>query len=98
MKAFLIDVKNNEAKAVETDGGLDSLYKLTDCTCIDIAVRKIGGKWFDIVCDDEGLFRDDIKISAVNRDGEPMLVGNLLFCHHDSHRSNHKKPDRRGQQ
>ena len=65
IKAYLIDVINETHKALQ-------------CTVIDIQERKIGKKVFDIICDDEGLFKQPAKISAIDNLGSPMFVGNLL--------------------
>lgn len=59
---------------------LDDYYKLLDCNCIDIVDRRIGDRSFSIVCDDEGLCKENPTISAVNKNGKPMLVGNLFIC------------------
>lgn len=67
----------------EIPHNLDGYYKLLDCQTIDIVRRKIGGKYYDIVCDDEGLFKDQVKVSAVDGNGQAMLVGKLLICKHD---------------
>ena len=50
---------------------------------IDITRRKVGGKYFDIIVDDEGLFAEKPTVSAIDSNGDPALVGNLLFCNHD---------------
>jgi len=85
IKVLLLDVYNERIREVEIEpNDLDKMYELLDCRCIDIVTRKIGGKWFDIVCDDEGLFHEPQKISAVDKNGQPMLVGNLIFAHHDA--------------
>ena len=85
IKALLVDVlTGNKVERVEVDpDSLDDLYKLLVCDCIDIVTRTLNGKAFDIVCDDEGLYRDPYLVSAVGKNGFPMLVGNLLFVHHD---------------
>lgn len=78
----LVDVKNNEAKAMEIDDELHEFYRILDCTCIDIVQRRIGGllkKSFTIVCDDEGLCCENPKISAIDNLGSPQLVGNLFI-------------------
>lgn len=31
-----------------------------------------------------GLLKDNPTLSACNEDGEPMLVGNIIFARHDS--------------
>lgn len=78
-KMYLIDVKNETTRVVDA-GGLDDYYNLIGCTCIDIVRRKIGGKYFEIVSDDEGLFEENPKISAVDKLYQTMLVGNLLIA------------------
>lgn len=62
---------------------LEDYYQYLECDCFDIARRRIGGKYFDIFCDDVGLFHDDPTVSAVDKDGHPMLVGNLIIANHD---------------
>jgi len=78
MKSVLLDVINNTIAEVDAST-LDDYYRLLGCTTVDIVGRKIGGKWYDIICDDEGTFVENPKISAINEDGEPMLVGSLLI-------------------
>lgn len=79
----LVDVYNEKAQALEINDDLDSFYKILDCSCIDIVRRRIGGrhkKAFEIVCDDEGLFREPQKISAINNLGEAQIVGNIFIA------------------
>ena len=85
MKAYLIDTEAKEARIVEVDdeNHLTEYYKLLNCSLIDIARRKVGGKYFDIILDDEGLFTESPIVSAIDSNGDPALVGNLLFCNHD---------------
>lgn len=61
---------------------VEDLQAVIDCRCFDITRRKIGGTYFDIVCDDEGLFHESPVPSAVNAAGEVMLIGNLFICRH----------------
>lgn len=63
---------------------LQDFYDALKCRHFDIAYRKVGGKYFDIFCDDEGLFVKNPIPSALDGDMEPALVGNLIFAHHDS--------------
>ena len=83
MKMLLIDSRRGEDRVIETEGGLDNYYKLLDCEIIDITTRSIGGVFFDIICDDEGLLKDDRIVSAVDKKGRPALVGNLLISKAD---------------
>lgn len=78
----LVDVYNEKAQAMEIEDDLDSYYKILDCSQIDIVQRHIGGrnkKSFTIVCDDEALFRDQPKISAISNLGQAQLVGNIFI-------------------
>lgn len=83
LKGFLIDPINGTAGVVDFVDKLDVLYKLLNCDCIDITVRKVGKFEYYIVCDDEGLLKDKVIPTAFNENNEPALVGNLLFCNHD---------------
>lgn len=67
---------------------LEDMYREIGCNTIDIASRKVGGKWFDFIVDDEGLLKADPKVSAIYRNEaegtcEPALVGTLIICSHD---------------
>lgn len=85
MRAYLLDVHSNRARVVEVgdEDRLEEYYKLLSCGTIDITSRQIEGKYFDIVCDDEGLFNEPVVVSALDSNGEPALVGSLLFCNYD---------------
>lgn len=63
---------------------LQDFYEALKCRCFDIAYRKVGDRYFDIFCDDEGLFAEKPIVSAVDAGMKPALVGNLIFAHHDS--------------
>lgn len=82
MKTLLLDVYNDRLEEIDIEDKLEEFYKALDCRTIEIPERKIAGKYFDIMCDEEGLFRDDAKISAISSNGMMMLVGNLMFFHH----------------
>ena len=86
LTGVLVDVVSKKVDIVHLDREheLDELYRVLNCDTIDIVVRSIGGKDFDIVCDDEGLFKDPVVVSAVSlADGSPALVGNLFICSHE---------------
>jgi len=83
IKGVLID-PNGSASIVELDKNLDAYYKLLDCRCVDIAQRTIGGRSFDIICDDEALLvAKDPQPSAVSPLGEIMLCGKLFVVQFD---------------
>lgn len=77
-------VSQQSCKACKIKNDLDTYYKMIQCNCIDIVERKIGGKVFDIVLDDEGLLKENPIPSMIEKNGRIMLVGNLLICHHDN--------------
>ena len=84
---ILIDVSGERGRVCELeieegDDSLEPFYKALNCSTIDITQRSIGGRVFDIVCDDEGLLVENPRPSAVRQDGKIMLVGNLFICNH----------------
>ena len=83
VRLLALDVINDEGFKEVVCGKLDDYYKYLKCDCFDITHRKVGDKYFDIFCDDMGLFRDKPIVSAVDELRQPMLVGNLIFAHHD---------------
>ena len=80
-RLLLIDVENDDVREIECSA-LDDYYENLGCDCFDIAYRAVGDRAFDIFCDDEGLLKNDSILSAVTSDGEPVLVGNLIFANH----------------
>ena len=83
IKGILVDVKSNIIDVCEIEKSLESYYKILNCKLIDIVSMKIGNRYFDIICDDEGLMKEDITLSAIYDDFTPALVGNLLVVRHD---------------
>lgn len=81
MRALLIT--KDDVKVVKSTGesDLEFFYKNIECDCIDIVARKVGGKVFEIVCDDEGLLKESPRPSAISKNNEVELVGNLMFFH-----------------
>lgn len=78
MRGLLLDVEHDEVKIVEANG-LEDYYRLMGCNKIEIVERRIRGKYFEVVCDEEGLFQAEPKVSAVDGHGDPMLVGSLII-------------------
>ena len=81
---LLIDVENNRVEITTIPNDLENLYRVLNCSTIDIVSRRVGksDKWYTIVCDDEGLLKDSPLVSAVNY-GFVELVGNLFVCDTD---------------
>lgn len=77
-KMYLIDVIDGKNRAVDIEDSLESFYQALHCGIIDIVTRKIGGKPYAIICDDEGLFSEFPIVSAIDNDDSCMFVGNIL--------------------
>ena len=68
-----------EFKEIEDD--LDVFYQTINCTTIDIVVKKIGDKYYNIIVDDEGLFRDDPIITVADPNNiNDALVGTVIIA------------------
>lgn len=80
IKAYYIDPTTNTAESREITPCLDTYYEMLHCDTIDIVNRGFTNskRRFDIICDDNGTFVDDVRISALNDALQPMLVGALL--------------------
>lgn len=83
-RVLVLDVKEDEFRVADCNE-LDDFYRELDASPLDVAVRKVGYKAYDIYVDDEGLFRENPVLSAVSCSGEPMFVGNLIFANNDKH-------------
>ena len=78
IRGFLVDPENNTAEERVIEKSLDSYYSLLRCDTIDIVSRSIGGKRYDIICDDEALLKAPAYASALDSGGHPALF-NALF-------------------
>lgn len=88
MKGFLIDPYKRIARVVDFNDDLHEYYRMLHCELIDIVVRKIGGIPYNIVCDDEGAYRQDVRVSAMDDIGSSMLVGAILVAGMDDGEGN----------
>lgn len=80
---ILIDVEKGKAEAVYFQSNLQFYYRLLRVELIDIREFELEGKFYDAICDDEGLLKDKPIPSVFNKKGEPVLVGNILICRND---------------
>lgn len=79
MTGLLIDVEQSKVQIVTDASSLQDYYKLLNCDLIDIVRRRIGGRHYNIICDEEGLLKDNCTPSAFDSAGYAALVGNLLI-------------------
>ena len=83
MQAVLVDVYDSgRASRVHVGHSLEAWYEVLGCQWVEMPRRWIGDKAFVIICDEEGTFRSDCKVSARNGN-EVMMVGNLLVVADD---------------
>lgn len=83
MIAYFVGPKEAKPVEINDENHLEGYYSLLNCNTIDIVQKSVGGKEFDVIVDDEGLLKDNPVASAFNKEGEPILFGNILFCNHD---------------
>lgn len=66
-------------ESIACDDELEIFYEHIGCEWIDIPHRKIGDKYYPIISDDEGLFKEHPVCTAIDPAGNQMLVGTLLI-------------------
>ena len=83
MKVLVIDTEKLQPQIVETPGGLEEWDRLIGCRLITISYFDIAGKRYDIISDDEALLKQGGKVTAIDPEHNPLLVGNLVICNYD---------------
>lgn len=77
MRGLLIKGMNvTEVQASE----LEDYYRLMEIDTIDIVTREINGKYYDIICDDEGLLKEHPIPTVFDIDRKPMIFGNIIIA------------------
>lgn len=80
MKAYLI--KKDKATVIELpkdpEKSLDFFYEQLEVDLIEFAYAKIGKKTFAIICDEEGLYKGELILSATNWSGNLNIFGNII--------------------
>ena len=80
----LIDTESERPQLIDTTGGLKEWYKLLKCARRDIQARTLDGVEYDFIFDDEAPIKLGAKVSALDKDGQPQLIGRLVICHCDA--------------
>lgn len=65
-------------RAIDEANTLNEYYHLLGCQCIDMVAIDVDGYSYDVVCDDEGLFREPM-VPTLYINEEKVLFGNLAF-------------------
>lgn len=79
MRTILLNVEKEKVEVIEVGNRLDDWYEALGCEMVEIDARRIGGRRFLVMCDEEGLLKGEPKISAISDMGDIMFVGNLMF-------------------
>lgn len=83
----LTKCKHYEAK--EIDDNLSEFYEIIECDCIDIVKRKIGNKYYNIVCDDESLLKNNPTISVFHPNDSGLNVfGTIIIAGEEDEHGN----------
>ena len=77
MRGLLI--KGLDVTEVQANG-LEDYYRLMEIDCIDIVVREINGKRYDIICDDEALLKEQPIPTMFNTEKQPIIFGNIIIA------------------
>ena len=80
-----IHIGENGYEVATIDGSLESLYQICKCDLIDVAYVTIKGKPFDVICDDEGLFKpeEELFCRVFSRKFGARIVGDVFVCSHN---------------
>lgn len=79
IKAIVLNVNAGTVKVMDIEDELQTYYDLIGCDLIEIVDRRIGGKVYSIVCDEEGIFAEDAKVSAWDNEMVVAFFGNLVI-------------------
>jgi hypothetical protein len=71
-------VLNAHIRAIDESDTLSEYYELLDCGQIDMVTISADGHSYDVVCDDEGLFRQPL-VPTLYVSEEQVLFGDLAF-------------------
>lgn len=81
LKGVYLNGRKSQVLAINKD--LEEYYTLLDCSTIDIVSREVNGVPYDIICDDEGLFKEKLVVTAIDTAYEPNLVGAIFVVAFD---------------
>ena len=71
--------KGTKPQIKHIEDNIDTFYKLINCDSVEMPQRQINGKYFTIICDEEGALKSNPIVSACSHKGDAMLVGNLII-------------------
>lgn len=76
-KGVLLKKYSEDVKTVKIFG-LNDFYRFMECDLIDIMCMPIGGKYYDIIVDEEFLFDSELVTTVVDKKGNTIAYGNII--------------------
>ena len=74
-------IKPNGVEVKEVKNDYRAFKEVIEITSpIDCITRTIGDVEYDIWCDDEGLFKDDLEVVAISKNSGEVIVGNVMVA------------------
>ena len=84
MRVFVVDVNVGTYYTDDIEPKLEDYYRVIGCELVDIIEVSVGGKQFDLIADDEGMFVPHGARPSVFTNGDQIVsVGTVIFCHCD---------------
>jgi hypothetical protein len=83
IRGYLFSTDSKLTGEVVIEKSLQGYYKALDCSTIDVVHATIGDREYDIICDDEGLLKQDYILTAINPAMNTALSGNILVVKFD---------------
>lgn len=63
---------------MEITDELATYYTLIDCDTIDMVVKKIGDRYYNVVCDDVALYDPDFIITMIDPDYKDDIIAGTI--------------------
>ena len=77
-----VDNKNKvivpHVRFIDSDNVLSELYRIIGCDLVELVQVEVGGKFYDVYCDEEFLLKEK-PVPTLFLSGEQVLCGNLVF-------------------
>lgn len=79
INVYIISAKDMAYVKTTIDDDLQTFYDIINTDSIEILSRKINNKMTQIICDEEGKLKENQYISAMSKEHNETLVGNLII-------------------
>ena len=79
IECYIINAKDMTYKKTTIDDNVQTFYDIINTDSISVLGRYINGKLTQIICDEEGKLKQHQYISAISKENNETLVGNLII-------------------